>query len=1834
MSEFDKELNINLHNNVYDTQSTTIGDVIGGVTASVVDMGTSLWNSLPGTEEVYTRDVLSRISNDALRVYEENPDTIQTASFIGGMFLPMGAAIKGMNLARSGVKGASWFNNSNRAEELAKVEQMFGEAAASTAEFRALTRGIYAKTAVNQAIDAVAAEAALIATFNAHPFMEDYMKDLPSNFALSALLGGGLGSGIGAIADRFAIKGATGAALGRSIDTVAGKVESLRPDMPDAFKIHVAHTNMGNLDEIMAGLRASGKDETNDLTFQVAKKWREELDVEQKTLFEEMISTEIKAWEKPAKDTLLAKIIASPEMFGVENMRLLTQKDIDDAGGVIKGPKMPPTNTPVFEKLNTKTGGMTAQEAVFFPELGLYGSKKDAIHYAGAASLGKDAKTIANEYAKGKNWGIVANIDTPLELLGKSAANAEAEYIAAIVRVNAMSKGQLAKLTVGEGDGPLLNALVARMRRDPDLADLKINISDKSPMYKKIISEHEEKLIEQGVLTPGSNLTGLGPAEKVRQGTYAATLDKIALGINKFKPVGVSRTAQSAVTEWIRSPGIAPLRRAAADWMSNKSGMARSGAIPENVALFEELYNSPQSKALRDEFRKLADSDGYVLLYRGVKNDVTTTSPLESYTTHYQKAQEFIGANRKTGVKLNRVHVDNIALGFEDTAGGTSKFNSEILVISGQPVNEAVLTGEGKIVFQRAQDAVASGSVTQTTKKTITEELVLAATAKQVDQNELTQLMAVQKAEAIDSLLANGVPLESIALKTNTKLEHIKSYLMLKASQLPDEALQMLGASKIVSDETIEAALAVDKVPMVLKANGRKNAIYVQNHIALNNRSMRTISNEFMAALMSGSKSTAVQEMARFFHGDGGGKVIIDIIASKIGKINPELAGNAFANSFDFFTRNMADIGPAVSQVARSTQRISNNLINKVITPLNTVMANVQKDITALTEYSIFYNVNATLSGWRGVDKDGFLVQKVIKKDVAGNNVEVLEPVQWQGKPYQIKTTQAKALIEEMQVHSKELLELANMPRKLKGLPDINDIGLWMPALNPVNKFLAYVRNVNTDDLYILWDKTKDGYKQKLDAYRKALADSGEDKIYEVVEQSSKKAWSILNGRLDTVTMQQADLALHKSGKSSSAIIKPDLSLLGEIAAGYEHYITAQVRSLSDINMSEITDTLRKMSEFYNKTAGDQPLELIKKIVNKDKDPAKIVLNTLLNDSNLGEYEGWKMANQGAGTGIAIAVDAVAKVWNDFAKPLGSVFTKDLGEWQKVTTTTDGSGRIIATTSAKTTDRTNRTALSTDANGNFIKEQTLMRFKKEIKWDEFVKKLDAAGVTHPYANFDAAAMEKFGIFEMGNSSEAAKRIVYAGNAIAATAALRFAELAQPLVNALSMPIMTNMALMNKMPDSFLGKQKGTAKVAPAQYMYEGIRHMHSPQYAALNKKWEEAGHFTPLVSEVNDLYRATRQFDKGPIAFTENFLDSWLVQWLSKPSDITESYTRKAAMNIGAVMARRMYPELDDVGITIFARDFMDKALGNYTASQRPVFFQGTAGVALGLFQTYMLTFAQNAYRHLELKNYKVLGKTMLMQGGIFGAGSLPGFDQVSKIIGDEFSDDNIDLTTGTYRAISDPMATAIVYGLPSTLGPAVAGRGGIDARMPNWVGADIMLQSMEAVAKVASSLGKDAPDIGRAFGEALSMQTISRPIARMSEVATGYSITQRGNTVQTPAEVWTMTGIMARVLATRPIEEQKLRDADHLNHFYGAADRDSREVLTNNIRTAIRNGTLTDEKIAEYSEEYLRKGGSIAGWRSAFATAAAKTESSGREALLEKLKNDRAITYMIDNLD
>lgn len=1796
---FDLELNNTAHENTLDGTTMAVSDIIGGgIVATAVDFGASVWNSLPGTPEVETADILSRVSGSALKVYQENTETINAASFVAGMFVPAGLSLKGMNAMRSGMKGVNWFNQGDRAADLVKI----GEAVEATRSYRDIARGMYAKTAVNQALDAVAAELAIVGLMNAHPFMEDYMKDVEKNFAYGALLGAALGGGIGVIADRYVIRGAAGAATEGAINTVAKELSPAFQDMTNSLQLQAHGTSISNLDNLMQARKELGKNETDDLVYSIASEFQLKLKARQAELFESMISEDIKKLPKEEKDVFMRLVIDKPEMLGVENIKLLTEKEIVGKDKLIKPPQFGLMKNPDFIQNSSKVGPVQPkkQDAVFFPELGLYGIKSDAIHYAEASVFGQTKEQMAAGLKN--NYTRLPNYEADLELLSKSSANVQKEYISAWEHVKNLSPKDFAKMHISEVDGPLLNAALWRMVTDPEVAGVQIKVSNNLPVMKQIVKEHVEKLVQEGKIT-SQEAANIGP-----DALYYSKMEKIGEQI-----VANDRNVRSNpnITDWIGGPGKARMSKMASDhYYSQVGGFAKSAVDAKNVADFDKIYNSPEAIQLRSKFREIADSEGYVYLYRGLKtNDVKGQGFLESMTTHYQKAAQFTGQNTQRGIKLYKVHVDDIVTAFKDVGPGPASHNAEIIVrATARPVI-AELSDTGKMAMRKqAEAATVSNGTIMTTKTTVMKETVEEG-VKKFGAVELSQLFVANKQASIDSLISNGMPLESIAIKTNTDLNIVKAYAMSKQAGIgidqfigPNQS-PLTALNKIKRYDEIDSALSPTKQPLVLQTNLLKNPLYIQRSVGLDAKNTRVVNKEFSALSMLASKSDAAKQMADLFYHPEGVGTAVDIVLAKLGAINNERAGSAFINSVDHFTRNMQDIGPSVSAIGKEVQRIASTTIAKVMRPIEDSMVVIQKDPAALVEFSTFYNVNATLKGWRGLDKDGYLVQRTQKVGEDGKPVMVLERVKYKDdatgieKEYQVRTPSVRNLIDSMQAQSTELRELSNTINRLKGTPDISDIGLWIPSFNPVDKYIAYVHDMEKGTTKLLWARTDKEFQEQLRSAKSVIQENGNANRFKIVTKDQQADWNILNGRLDPIHMERADVSMQKGGSSAAAIVKPDLALFGEIAKGYEFYITSQVRNLADLNMYEVTDTLKKMSEYNKRLYEGQPLSGLRKLVSKPKDAAGIMRNALLGSTNLGEYGGWQTTNRTFEVAVSMGVNAVNAVYQQTLKPLiGKIKTKE-----------DGSIEISG---------------------------------KKLDYTKLNKELDDRGIIYPWKGMDEELAKELGYFSLEQSPDTFKRLIYGGNALAATLALRFGEIAQPLVNAMSMPILTGLAIAEKMPQNFLGVQKATANVLPTQIMFEGIRAMHSPHFASLNKRWEAAGVFQPIVSEATDVMRATRRFDKGATAAVENALDSKVVEVFSKPADYTESLTRKVAMNTGAVLAKRLYPDLNEAGITIFARDFMDKSIGNFHAAQRPVMFQGTLGVALGLFQTYMWTLGQSIYRHLETKNYKALGKAALMQSSIFGAGSLPGFDVVSNMIADKFSDDNVDLMTGTYRALGDTTADFVLYGLPSNLplGASFSTRGDISPRFPispeQMVGVNFVSQAATSIAQMAGSLNTQSPDMGRSLLQALSLQSMSRPLARGAELATGYSITQRGNTVQTPEEVWTFQGVASRVLATRPLEEQKLRDADHLNHVYGAMDRENREEVMKKLRTALRNGTLDDDFMSTLAEKYFRNGGSPAGWRSAVNTSIARTEESGRETLMEKLKPNSPLHYMIDSLE
>lgn len=1770
MEDFDTEINPAVFRNVSDSQSATMKDLFGGVTATAVDFGASVWNSLPLTPEVDTADLLKKVNNDALRIYEQDPDLIHTASFVGGMFVPAGLAVKGMGAARAGVKGVNWFSKAGKEADMLHLEEMFKAGGAATKEYRNAKRAMYAKNFGNEALDAIAAEAAIVGTMNAHPLMEDYMEDPVKNFAIGAVAGGVLGGTAGTIADHFTLRSALGAIEAEALKGVLDQSTAILPNMTSITSFQKAGLNVKNLDNMLELGRVAGKDVSNSLDMQIATRVRDVYAKTQEDIFTEMVSPKVLEALDMDQTAMLKRMLENNEaLTGVESIGLLSASQIGSANKKYIGAL---TSEPVLSKQTLLPSGIVKEEdvkAVMFPGMNVFGTTKDLRHYAPASALSTDTKFFSDRL--GKQWGRAGDDSHQWELLEKTSADIQGDYIGAMVKVAQMSENDLKKLHVSESDGPLLNAVLAKLRSDPELAaNVKIRVG--APIggkatTKKIVSQETKALDANGMP------------------------DDFAVKLTDNFNEGTIRTygadAQT-VKEWTGGKGMSKYRHGAYlyDRVNGGAGYAGSfthqmtGADQQALEAFTKAYNSGEKA--RQKLKEIADVDGYIYLYRGTStNKLQGQAALESMTTNFGKAQEF--ARRDGGVvSLYKVKPEDVAFIVKDFGGKSDQTEFVVKVSAREPVSQ--LSSSGNLVFSRAQ----TGGTTVINQTTIINSG--GTTVPEFSYGELTGMLWKQKQNAIQDLVGEGVPFESIALRTNTPVDTVKLIAMTKGQFTVEDLATQMGPAQLTSIfDNVTAQQALDPMtrPLLLEGNVRKNA-FAEAHSKLDQKQLQSMNDDAVESFLLSSKNATVRKVGKFLFDDNSNTLAV-IRAELANAVNTK-GGNPFFNSFDFLTRNMESLGPAFSYIGKQMGQFRNDLIQEINLPVARGAEAILKEGTAsVVEFNTFKQLNDTLSGWRTFDK-GQLWQKVMKQDSSGKMVEVLEAVKYGGKEFVVRSDAVIKLISDMQGISQELKHLANAGKKIVGAPDVNDIGLWIPTFNPVGKHITYLHDMATDKTSLIWAHSAAELATAEKVWEsKIIAENLNAKL--VRKGTEQELWSKLNGRLDPIHMTSADTSKLKSGSAAPALPAADANIFAEIAGGYQHYISSQMRTLTDMSLSDITGNLRVMSQLNTWGKSTQPLTTVQKITQKDKDIAQTMLNNLIGEGSMAEYQGWKSVNQSFETGLSYVMNGAAKAYDS---TLGAVLKRSKGDVSKIQTS---------------------------------------------DYEAYAAAAKKAGMFNPFETFDAEAAKMFGLAKLEDHPDTSKRAIYASNALAATAILRFGDLAQPLVNMLSMPILGGLAIADRMPAHFMGVAKGTASVMPGQVMAEGIRAMNSPLWKRFDKIWEDAGFFKPLVSEANDTLQAARSFNKGAIASIEKALDSKFVEVMSKPADYAEALSRRTAMYTGATLAKRLYPELDDNGITIFARNFMDKAIGNFHASQRPVFFQGTLGVALGLFQTYALTLMQNVYRGLELKNYKALGKAALTQSALFGTSSLPGFSAVSEQIGEHFSDDNVDLTTGTYRALPDSMADMILYGLPSNLGPGIHTRGDADIRFPGLSGDNIVAlnfakQVTAVVGGVAQNLQSDSPDVGRALLQGLSLQSVSRPIARLAEVGSGYSVTQQGNTVQTPEEVWTFTGIASRALATRPLEETKLREAMHLNSYYGSIDREAREKATNKIRTAIRNETLTEDKISSFAEEYMRHGGTASGWRSALQTAIAKTDTNGKEHLLEKLKPDNPLNFMLESLD
>lgn len=909
--------------------------------------------------------------------------------------------------------------------------------------------------------------------------------------------------------------------------------------------------------------------------------------------------------------------------------------------------------------------------------------------------------------------------------------------------------------------------------------------------------------------------------------------------------------------------------------------------------------------------------------------------------------------------------------------------------------------------------------------------------------------------------------------------------------------------------------------------------------------------------------------------------------------------------SADFTLRRFRDlVGPLTAQGGKLSH-LANEAIKAFERDIDGVAKAVVDSPAATTQFEYVRNALAGLGpkdaaklsqGGLTFDGDRILLFPATKatklkpaapasylKDSAGKEIVVLPEV--------------KAFFQQLEGHSEGLWKIREATAKIRG-KDISfgRRGLWLPSPSLDHTMQAFVYNTSERKVIRLIGRDMESFNQGVAKYRaenSAAIEAGKLEVH-LRSESDLGTWLRLRGLAELEgtttalpTLKRAGIAVSKVTGSSQAVREVINDFKSQFQSVSRQYLLA--------GNSDIFRALDNLEAFQLATrkagpAGSKLLGLQNRVA-----PATAAKATMLNLSLMQHSP------------------AVAAIDDWFSYVV-----------DKAT--------LVVRQSKQQLD-------AKLARGDY----------SEKAFAEYSAALNRAGVTVPFRD-----AYEFAIARTPEFKSEAKTLVAQYNGVVATLALRLMDAAHPIVTTLTAPIVMHGELVGAGKQSYLAAMKDVYDVGK-DWMRQAISPQAYPELRAILEEGKRLGHTQARVSEATEALGVgfgTRNWWQKLQAAKVG--DVPVFEWMCKASDFSEHATREMAYIAGYKLAKRTMPGVHPSMWHTHAALFTNRAMGNYLSRQRPVFFQGAAGQAIGLFQTFIYTMGQNLFRYAENQQLRAVSGMMGGYVGMFGLSSLPGFESMDAAIGAySNSPDDEDITQTIYHAFGDKvkghsrtMAEYMLYGAPSTLlQTSLYTRGELNPRLPTnsgglpWPPAlGMVVDGLEAVmgigkktATLWSAQGNSANsagDLATAIGEGIAQQYIWRPAARMSELALGYTLDQKGQTIVSGDDVRGPWAGLARVLSARPLKEQVIRNQSFRSRYYDSADQRRRKTLIEGMRTRLRQGGDITGFMGSYINE---QGGSLQGWRQALNELYLTEQAPGAQALLRRVQDQPGIGNIME---
>jgi len=326
---------------------------------------------------------------------------------------------------------------------------------------------------------------------------------------------------------------------------------------------------------------------------------------------------------------------------------------------------------------------------------------------------------------------------------------------------------------------------------------------------------------------------------------------------------------------------------------------------------------------------------------------------------------------------------------------------------------------------------------------------------------------------------------------------------------------------------------------------------------------------------------------------------------------------------------------------------------------------------------------------------------------------------------------------------------------------------------------------------------------------------------------------------------------------------------------------------------------------------------------------------------------------------------------------------------------------------------------------------------------------------------------------------------------------------------------------------------------------------------------------------------------------------------LASPVD----YSEGAVKFIAADAARQI---LDIAGVPsnhpmywATIKTFVSRTHGNYNAAQRPTLFQGWAGQAIGLFQTYQFNLFQQFMKHVEDGNGAAKHLAGL-QVATFGHQSMPGFQLMNQHLGERTNGEK-DIYSTVAGGFDNPVADFVLYGGASSLTrPLLDGkginfytRGNLTPRTPILIPTSFdevpvisfYSKMYDNIAGTMNQVAQGA-NAGEAFMHAVATNGVNRPLAGAAQIWNRRRTTAKGTTLFNYTDM-NYANIITKLMGTSTLDESIAVNAFYRSKGYRAKKMEELQELGQVVKTKIHAGEdLRGEELQNVMTEFTARGG------------------------------------------